>query len=191
MLPHSLYQLHNDTSFLSLSYITMLLLYTLTLIFSAWGPDAPVAHPFRSSLTTSQSSPSLGMSSRMSALLTWMGMGPLFEMTFPKRRAMHSAVWEARDILLAFGQQSVVALHHPLKLHHANVGSLVARCPSIFSEATDAHFLRSLWPGGVLPSNEMGGPLSQLPPPPYCCPLLVCTHVGTEIHWLHGCVPCH
>ncbi len=101
-----------------------------TLMCFACSPVVPAAHPFWSSLTTVRSSPSLGMSSKMLALSTWMERGSLFEATFPYR-ATRLAVWAASDFLLALGVQLVAAFYHPLRVHHTSLDSQTTRCPSI------------------------------------------------------------
>ena len=71
MLPHGLYQLYKDPSFVSQPYITLRLLFTPPRIqephidmCSACSPIMTTAHP------TARGSPSLGMLSGMPALST-------------------------------------------------------------------------------------------------------------------------
>jgi hypothetical protein len=81
----------------------------------------------------------------------------------------------------------VAALYLPLRLRHASFGFPAAMCPSIFSAATAMCFAWSpLSPTVIFLLIRWLACYNS-----FCCCcsaalLLLSTHVGAEIHWLHG-----
>ena len=154
---------------------------------SACSQVAPAAQPFRSPLTTSHNSRSLGMPSGMTTLSTWMGRGSPGEGTLPYN-ATRSAVWAASDMGLAVGACLDAARYHLFKHCHASYVSLPAKCILMFSMTVAASCCRLPdSPALIYLSMRRDICCDNVP----CCQsaalLSICAHVGAKIQELRVC----